>query len=133
MKNPEREADRWLEQAEHDFLVCQWMLKGDYHSDACFLAQQCAEKAVKAYLYFKGERVVYGHSVAELAESCSSLDEEFKSIADDATLLDRFYIQARYPNALPGSIPYRTFSVDDSEKALSAAQKVLALVREKVL
>lgn len=132
MKDPRGEAKRWLEQAEHDFLVCQWMLKGSYYSDACFLAQQCSEKALKAYLYSTGERVIYGHSVADLAERCSSFQKEFETIAEDANLLDRFYIQTRYPNALPGSIPYKVFTVRDGESAVSSAERILSLVRREI-
>jgi hypothetical protein len=40
MKDPKKEANRWLEQAEHDFLVCEWMLKGEYYSHARFRARR---------------------------------------------------------------------------------------------
>ncbi len=132
MKDPRREADRWLEQAEHDLSACEYMIKGSFYSNACFLAQQSAEKAVKAYLYFKGQRTVYNHSVVELVERSASFDKEFDNLINEASFLDRFYIQARYPDALPGSVPYKTFIDDDGKKALSACEKILKLVKGKI-
>jgi HEPN domain-containing protein len=34
------EAQRWLQQAKHDFDVVQWSAKGGYWSHVCFMAQQ---------------------------------------------------------------------------------------------
>lgn len=132
MKDPRREANRWLEQADHDLRVCQWMLKGNYYSDACFHAQQCAEKALKAFLYFKGLREIRGHSVADPINRCLLLDKDFNVIAADASDLDFYYVQTRYPNALPGSVPYKMFGSDHGNKAVSIAGTVLSFVRKKV-
>ena len=131
MKNPEKEAFRWLEQADHDFLVCQWNLEGGV-SDTCFVAQQCAEKALKAFLYFTGERIVHGHSVVDLAERCASFDGEFAGMSTEAILLDRFYIACRYPNALPGSVPYKVFVVEDGENAIAACGRILSAVEKRL-
>ena len=67
MKNPYPESKRWFEQAKYDLKTSQWNVKGNLFAPACFWAQQSAEKAVKAFLYSKGERFVIGHSVSELA------------------------------------------------------------------
>jgi HEPN domain-containing protein len=103
MKNPDAESRRWLEQAQYDLKTSQWNAKGELFAPACFWAQQAAEKAAKAYLYSRGERLVTGHSVAELLERCKAHDEEFDSLITVGAFLDRFYIPTRYPNSL-GSI-----------------------------
>jgi HEPN domain-containing protein len=45
---PAVEARRWLLQAEQDLDDAEFNLKGRRYNVACFLAQQSAEKALKA-------------------------------------------------------------------------------------
>jgi HEPN domain-containing protein len=70
--------------------------------------------------------------VADLAERCSSFDSEFTQMISEGNYLDRFYIQSRYPNAMPGSVPYKMFSSRDGEHAVSSARKVLSFVKKKI-
>jgi HEPN domain-containing protein len=45
---------RWLRQAEHDLEVAQKHVeRGDY-SDACFMAEQASQKALKGFLISDG-------------------------------------------------------------------------------
>jgi HEPN domain-containing protein len=68
MKPSRETALRWLRQAEHDLRIARGHCeRGDY-SDSCFMAEQAAQKALKAFLITYGERVVLIHSVAQLAE-----------------------------------------------------------------
>jgi HEPN domain-containing protein len=85
---------------------------------SCFLAQQAAEKAIKAFLYSNGAESVWGHSVAELCE--------------DSAALDRFYIPTRYPNGLPGGIPADAYTVEDADRALSMAEQVVSFIRKRL-
>ncbi len=53
--NPQHEGQRWLEQAQVDLKWTRHLHKeGAYHL-VCFLAQQVAEKALKAFLYAQVE------------------------------------------------------------------------------
>jgi len=128
----EQEGRRWLEQAQADLEAAKWNEQGGYHSVACFLAQQTAEVALKAFLYFQGKRRVFGHSVAELGDACASLDQDFKSLADDGVKLDRYYIPTRYPNGLPGGIPAKTYNTDEARAALQMAETIVSLVASKI-
>lgn len=57
-KKPSDEGRRWLEQAEEDLKSAEYLLeKGRYYL-VCFLSQQIAEKALKAFIYHKGEDLV---------------------------------------------------------------------------
>jgi HEPN domain-containing protein len=80
MKNSDTESKRWIEQAKYDLNTSLWNAKGKLYAPACFWAQQAAEKAAKSYLYSKGERLVFGHSVAELLEKCRAFDQGFKTL-----------------------------------------------------
>jgi len=132
MKNPYPESKRWFEQAKYDLKTSQWNVKGNLFAPACFWAQQSAEKAVKAFLYSKGERFVIGHSVSELLEKCKIYDKDFKTLIQIGAFLDRFYIPTRYPNSLPGGIPAHAYRRKDSVEAIKMAQKILDFVSNKL-
>ena len=50
----QKQSERWFCQAEHDLDDGRFALSGDRYSLTCFMAQQCAEKAIKAFLLAKG-------------------------------------------------------------------------------
>jgi hypothetical protein len=63
-KNPLEEGLRWLRQASEDLHWAHHLAEqGAYHL-ACFLAQQVAEMAQKAFLFGQGKEIVLGHSGA---------------------------------------------------------------------
>jgi HEPN domain-containing protein len=99
---------------------------------SCFLAQQAAEKAIKAFLYSNGAESVWGHSVAELCEDSAALDASFKDLKKEVAPLDRFYIPTRYPNGLPGGIPADAYTVEDADRALSMAEQVISFIRKRL-
>src|SRR3990172_1616102 len=109
-KTPIEEGRRWLEQAEHDL---KWAglhaEQGGYHL-ACFDAQQVAEMALKAFLYAQEEEIVLGHSVERLCSSAAAHDPAFGVKSKRWSMLDGYYVAARYPNSLPDSIPAKVFT-----------------------
>lgn len=68
MTKAEKEARRWLKQAEEDFKNAKVIFKAGGWYMVCFLAHQVVEKALKAFLYFQGEAKVLGHSVLKDAQ-----------------------------------------------------------------
>lgn len=125
MKDPRGEAERWLEQARRDLEAAEGIFAQGYWWIACFQAQQAAEKAVKAFLYGVGERMVLGHSVAQLVREASQHNASFDQLRLAASALDRFYIPTRYPNGLPGGIPADSYSEQDARQAIEMAKAVL--------
>lgn len=81
------------------------LVEGERYYMACFLSQQVAEKALKAFLYAQGEQFIFSHSVFKLCTKCSEYNKNFVDIRKDIKNLDQFYIEARYPNGLPDEIP----------------------------
>lgn len=126
---PEREFGRWLDQSLKDLDDARFCAQGGRYHLACFLCQQAAEKALKAFLYLKGHQVVWGHSVAELISDAAADDSRFEGLREKGARLDRYYIPTRYPNGLPGGIPSESFSPRDAEEALSEAAAVIEMVR----
>ncbi|BCV24361.1 HEPN domain-containing protein [Gelria sp. Kuro-4] len=120
-----------MAQARKDLDDAEFNASGERFNVACFLCQQSAEKALKAFLYSCGEDP-WGHSVAELATKATSEDPSFAGIAPEAALLDKYYIPTRYPNGLPGGIPSAAYGARDAAAALELARKVLEFVGAKV-
>jgi HEPN domain-containing protein len=133
MREPEHEARRWLRQSEYDLRSARHSAGGAFYAAACFQAQQAAEKALKAYLYAQGERIVLGHSVAELVARCIGHDERFSALQPELGALDRLYIPTRYPNGLPGGIPAEAFAPTDAQRAISLAEQAITFVAGLVL
>ena len=130
--DPKAEGLRWLRQAEHDLSDADYSRAGGRYSLACFLCQQAAEKALKAFLYSQGAEQVLGHSVSELATECGNLDGEFRALKPKAAPLDHYYLPTRYPNSLPGGIPAEAFDENDAHRALGLAGEVIGLVKRKL-
>jgi len=131
MKNRKEDAKRWFLQALRDLEDAKFNLSGKRNNVACFLAQQSAEKALKAFLILKGAEEVWGHSVGELSRDAQSFDEEFNKIEGISNSLDKYYIPTRYPNALPGGIPSDVFDESDAQKAISMAEEIINFVKSK--
>ncbi|MBI4288859.1 MAG: HEPN domain-containing protein [Chloroflexi bacterium] len=127
---PEAEGRRWLAQAEEDMDSARLLLTGGKNYLVCFLAQQIAEKAIKAYLYFKGQEMVIGHSIEVLCRQSAAFDRIFERLRGDVSTLDMFYIPTRYPNGLPDSIPARVFNKKSATDALELASRVVGAVKK---
>ncbi len=128
-KESSDEGSRWLMQAIADRDGAEILFEGGSFHLACFIAQQVAEKALKAFLYSKGEQIVTGHSVETLAAWCSEYNPEFERLREEVAPLDGLYIPTRYPNGLPDSIPARVFTRKSAIEALRLTDLVLEKVR----
>ena len=58
MKRNKEEAQRWIKQAEYDLKSAKINFDGENYAYTCFIFKQSAQKSLKAYLYFRGERFV---------------------------------------------------------------------------
>jgi HEPN domain-containing protein len=116
-----RAAD-WLGQAERDLRAAEASMEAGLFEWACFIAQQAAQKAVKAVAQAHGGDVM-GHAVSRLvAEVFGQAPDE---IAEPARRLDKFYIPTRYPNGWAAGKPGDYYSREDAEAAIADAQRVV--------
>jgi len=130
--DPGSEGRRWLDQAVEDLDTARRLAEIGKHYASCFFAQQAAEKAIKAVLYARGAEIVRGHSVAELIDALSAVESGFSALRPRAAPLDAFYIPTRYPNGLPGGLPFETFGSAQSADALAMANDVLVAVQTRL-
>ena len=127
-ENSLQEGMRWLRQAQEDLHWAQYLAKeGGYHL-ACFLSQQVAEKALKAYLYAQGEEIVLGHSVERLSYKASEFDVRFVENGKTWNLLDGYYIPTRYPNGIPDGIPADVYTQGAAQQAVELAAEVVEFI-----
>ena len=126
------EFKRWFAQAQRDADDANILKNNARYNVACFLYQQAAEKAVKAYLYLQGIEEVWGHSVAELCKKAKKHGKGFDAFVKEGYLLDKFYIPTRYPNGLPGGIPSEAFQEKDAAEASRACSGIIKFVRKKI-
>ena len=127
--DPTAEATRWILQAENDLAFAQLGLREGYYSQACFLSQQSAEKALKSVAYGRGDRFVVGHSLQELLNGLVSTYGEMESLREAACRLDQYYVATRYPDALPGGLPFETYSRGQAEEAVEMASEIVTSSR----
>ncbi len=122
------EAQRWLDQAREDLKWARRLAEeGGYHI-ACFLAQQVAEKALKAFLYAQGEQLVLGHSVGTLCTKAGEYEARLREEGSAWAILDGFYVPTRYPNGLPDGIPARVYNEKAAREAVDLAGDVVETV-----
>jgi HEPN domain-containing protein len=129
MKPGREGALRWLRQAEHDLAIARGhQQRGDF-SDACFMAEQAAQKALKAFLLGHGHRSVPIHSVAQLVERCAQINPAFAVHITAGRVLDQYYIPTRYPDALaPPAVPFESYTQEQGTTAGGTAEAIFALV-----
>lgn len=133
MRNdPLEEGRRWLRQAQADLGWARHLAEqGAFHL-ACFLAQQVAEKALKAFLYAQGEEIVLGHSVERLCAAAAGFEPEFQTRARRWSILDGYYIPTRYPNGLPDGIPADVYTQQAAADAVQLAGEAVDFVAERL-
>ena len=110
-------AQDWLDQAKDDFRWGTASAESGFYSQCCFIAQQVAEKALKALAYHRGAAIVRGHSVLMV---CRELEIN-GALEEAAQRLDQYYIPTRYPDAQPFGAPFRFFTFAQASEALQLA------------
>ncbi len=119
------EAERWLDQAEYDLGFARLALREKYFSQACFISQQAAEKAVKAIVYGSGERLVRGHSIVEIVDHFADRVPELIDLRAAGKSLDEHYIASRYPNGVAEGPPFAAYDRPKAEEAMAAAAQIV--------
>ena len=126
------EAARWLRQALQDLDDADFAREGARFNLACFLGQQAAEKAVKAFLYHRRVEDIWSHSLVDLCEDAKLFDMMFDILKSDARQLDKYYEITRYPGFLPGGIPSEAFDRVDADRSIQLSTMVVDFVKERI-
>ena len=88
----------WIIKSQNDLKSAEILYREDGPTDSlCFHCHQAAEKIMKGFLVFNKEEFPRTHDLIHLLNLCKKIDRSFKSIEDEVSFLNRFYIEVRYP------------------------------------
>jgi len=93
-------AAEWVQKAEADFATVERECrarKNPNYDGACFHAQQCAEKYLKARLCEAGISVRKIHDLVALLEQVLDVEPEWEAFREDLAFLSDFAVAFRYP------------------------------------
>jgi HEPN domain-containing protein len=121
-------VQEWFNYSENDLISAHHLFEDLYPKQseiACYLSQQCAEKSLKGYLFFKDIEPPRVHNLIELCQICMNHDNTFSEILDDCSDLTPYGVTVRYPNEL---------AVDDviARSAIDKAQIIYNFCLAKV-
>ena len=105
---------------------------GRFYAQACFIAQQVAEKATTAVHYELTVRPVIGHSVQALLRRLNARARVTDELLALGGRLDQYYVSTRYPDALPGIAPADAFSGAQARAALRGAGRILRWAKTRL-
>ncbi len=126
------EARIWFRQAESNYKFLSVARKSESYDLVCFLSQQVAEEALKAYLFCQGKEETSTHVITELCKIASEYDEGFLQLKNEIEALNYFNIVVNHSNPVECAIPGTLFGQADAEKAIATAKEVLDFVRDKL-
>ena len=128
------QAERWLRTAEEDLRAVAQLAEAGFNAQACFFAQQSAEKAMKA-LWYLHDADPWGHSIQRLLLDFpeQTVIPDMEGWLSQAALLDKLYIPTRYPNGLPDLTPGQVYRDEDADRACYAARMLVAGCRNLIV
>ena len=119
----------WVDKAEGDFHSALRELRArknpDYDS-ACFHAQQCAEKYLKAVLVRHQVEFPKTHDLKDILKLIAGVTPSLAEAHEEAKNLTRYGVTTRYPSGLPG------VSERDAREAARIAGRVRDAVRARL-
>lgn len=126
-----KDLDVWLAEAKNDFKAAEVLEKSKLYNNAVFFYVQCAEKAVKALLYYYNIQA-WGHSIfsllKEYEENGHQIHEDLKKFARE---LEIHYARSRYPDASPEISPRDAYNKDIAAEVRKKAKLILNYVEEE--
>jgi HEPN domain-containing protein len=101
-------------------LAAQPKPEGALWEDQCFLAQQAAEKALKAVYQHRGLMFEFVHDLRKLGKGLEQAGLRIPQEVQEAIVLTKYAFETRYPG------PFEPVTEAEYRKALSVANAVVA-------
>ena len=120
----------WLLKAENDLKAAEAILK--YYEQPptdtiCYHCHQVAEKALKGYLVFKEASLPKIHDLITLLGFCLSQDKTLEILRSELRVLNKYYIETKYPPDMPIDYPKR-----EAKEAIDKAKVIFKEIRERI-
>jgi len=121
------ESKIWLNYAETDLRAAHTLLdSGEFFPrQICFLAQQCAEKAIKAVLVFEDVDFPKNHDLDRLRDMIPD-GWKFKENFPDLAELTIWAVESRYPGDTPDVLEH------EARATLHLAESVFGAIKTEV-
>ncbi len=119
--------EAWLAKADEDYGAALELARKrkNLHTDViCFLAQQSAEKYLKAFLVRHKIEFRKTHDLRELRTECARIDNAFDLVADSLLTLNFYAVDFRYPGL--------TATEEEAREAVAAMKQVRKFVRQRL-
>ena len=128
MNAPVEVSQAWLRRARSDLSLGRAALqtKDVLPEDACFHAQQCAEKALKALLLHLGVDFPRTHVIEVLLDLLKTQGVDIPTGVDEAFALSEYAVQTRYPGE------WEPVTKSEARQAIEQAALVLAWVENQL-
>ena len=120
------ETEEWVFKAEGNWAVAgrEMQAKNPVWDVVCFLAQQCAEQYLKAFLEEQGIAFRKTHDLVVLLDASSGTLVELDPLRPDLAYLGTLGIAARYPGTEADDVA--------AGNAITIAEEVRSAIRQKL-
>lgn len=115
----------WIQKAEGDHMTALREYRARKYPNydaACFHAQQCIEKYLKAVLQKNGTPFGKIHDLELLLDQCLSTHPLWEPMRDEAQLLTQYAVQFRYPG--------ESADKEEARRAIQAMKQLRTDIRE---
>lgn len=119
---------QWMSLAYDDLRSARSVFKEDppITKNACFLAQQCSEKALKAFVVFTDQHLQKTHDLVKIVKSCMKFDSSFSVLIEVVEPLTDYAVKTRYPD------DYRIVPDREAKEAIAKAEEVMVFIEKKL-
>jgi len=121
-----REHEHWLLIAQEDLASAKHLSTVPFMT-ALFHIQQCAEKALKAYIVFKKNSFTKTHDLGRLIDICMEMDEDFETLRFFAAVLTPYEIAGRYPTT-----DFVRLSIKEIEQIIEQSEFIFNFVTHRI-
>jgi HEPN domain-containing protein len=121
-------VERWLAKAANDLRTAETVISivPPVVDTACYHAQQCVEKCLKAFLTLMNRHVERTHNLPRLVEQCAEFSLEFTQLADIGVELTDYAVQSRYPD------DWRDIPLEEARCAVEKAREAMEFVKAEI-
>lgn len=116
----------WLSIAQED-LASAKLLSNEPFMTALFHIQQCAEKALKAYIVLKKNSFIKTHDLGKLVDISMEIDEDFETLRLLAAVLTPYETAGRYPSS-----DFIRLSIKEIEILIAQSEFVFNFVMQRI-
>lgn len=119
----------WIATGDEDYYFVRQHLPHEesFFAIYCFHCQQAAEKYFKAAIIKFELPLRKIHNLIELLDVCVRIDSAFEMLRLDAKLLERYYVDTRYPAVWPVG-----YIRNDAEEVFVAVGKIREFILPRI-